>query len=463
MGSVRTGSWSVVVIAVAGLGGAVAAAACRSSAARGGDGARSGDAAVSRDGALSDAAPASDVRRVADAGRVGRPAKAIGVGEHTSCALLVGGEVRCWGALRLAATPQASVPTAVGIDDAVSLAVGPMHVCVARADGTVWCWGDNRDGQLGDGTDDARGVPTRVDDVSGIVEVVAGGHHTCARDGAGAVWCWGTPGTVGHARAAAAKRPGRVAGLAKATRLVAGDDVACAFVDGGKPRCWGFNTTGLVGAALGPVKRAVASPPLASAVAVAIGFRHVCLTQEDGVVFCAGADQFGQLGDQRAPDDASCDPYDRRGVVCRWTDRPPPTPVPSPGAPPMPYRPDLRPPPPASHEEVYAVRSGFVLAGGVRAVALGAGHGRSCAITPDAEVMCWGQWYSSQEWAFRRPRVIAGTRGAVAVAVAEEHACALVADGAVRCWGYNRAGELGNGTVAELMIAVTEASPVAFP
>lgn len=390
------------------------------------------------------------------------PVRAIGVGEHLSCALLESGEVRCWGATRLAAMPVATTPFPVGIADGVSLGVGDDHVCVARADGSVWCWGSNRDGALGDGTTVDRDAPTQVSGLADIVEVVGGGSHTCARDGAGDVWCWGHPGTVGHADAAAAHRPGRVVPMPAARHLVAGDDVTCATLQNdGPPRCWGFNTTTLFGRALGPVLRPVVAEPLKTATVFGLGHRTVCLAGADGFAYCAGSDAHGELGDQRVPDDARCDPYAKAGVTCTWTDPPPPRHVPRPGEHPPPER--WPPPvvaPPATHTEVFARKSNFVHAGmSGRAVAFAGALARTCAISETGAVWCWGQMYFSRDWSHRTPRRIEGVSDAVAIAVAQEHACALLTDRTVRCWGYNRSGELGNGAFTE----TSEVSPIAAP
>ena len=83
-----------------------------------------------------------------------------------------------------------------------------------------------------------------------------------------------------------------------------------------------------------------------------------------------------------------------------------------------------------------------------RSVALAGGHGRTCAITRAAQVVCWGQWAGAADWARRRPAVIAGTDGAIAVAVTRAHGCALLGDGGVRCWGDDRSGALGDGGTA---------------
>lgn len=387
------------------------------------------------------------------------PVHAIAVGEHLSCALLAGGEVRCWGATRLAAIPFTARPMPIGISDAVSISLGERHACAARADGTVVCWGDNRDGQIGDGTTNAATTLTPVPGLSNIVEVAAGGAHTCARDRDGAVYCWGHAGCVGHPREQEAKRPGLVK-MPPAKGLVIGDDITCALFDGAPARCWGFNTTMLLQPHLGPVARAIVSKPLEKATTFALGNRHVCATFDDGHVYCAGSDHQGQLGDHDVPNYAMCDPYDGRKVTCKWTERLPPEPPPERDAPP---RPTVYPPPPgrAPKQEAreYPNKQWFVPARGVRATALAAGYGRSCAITPERTVTCWGQWYFGIDWAYRQPSPIAGVGDVVAIAVAREHACALKADRSLMCWGFNRSGELGNGELTDHVEAVP-AAPV---
>ncbi len=160
-------------------------------------------------------------------------------------------------------------------------------------------------------------------------------------------------------------------------------------------------------------------------------------------------------------DAGACASHDGRTATCTWTDPAPPVPDYGMGLPP-PY-PELPRPVPERHQQVFAAGNGFVVAGGVRAVALGASHGRSCAVTPEHEVSCWGQWYFGGDWAYHRPHVIAGTQGAIAVAVAEDHACALLADHSVRCWGYDRSGELGNGVATETMVLSAAATAITFP
>lgn len=112
-------------------------------------------------------------------------------GTHT-CGLTANGETWCWGGLpRPEISPAARVP---GVPLLVALAAGSRHDCGVDAQGAVWCWGRNDFGQLGRGTralTDAREQPGPVQGLGDVVALQASGATTCALDRAGAVWCWG--------------------------------------------------------------------------------------------------------------------------------------------------------------------------------------------------------------------------------------------------------------------------------
>ncbi len=99
-------------------------------------------------------------------------------------------------------------PQVESIDDAVAITSGADHGCALRSDATVWCWGSNSYGQLGDGTYSQRWDhfpdPQRVPGLVDIVAISAGFHHTCALAAGGAVWCWGADdqNQLGHAQSA---------------------------------------------------------------------------------------------------------------------------------------------------------------------------------------------------------------------------------------------------------------------
>lgn len=115
-----------------------------------------------------------------------------------SCGVRTDGTAWCWGfngngQLGIGVGADRHTPAQVGTDtDWLRLSVGGYHVCGTRGNGTAWCWGLNNYGSLGDGTGAASTTPVRVDgpaDWSG--QVTAGSGHACASRAAGTLWCWG--------------------------------------------------------------------------------------------------------------------------------------------------------------------------------------------------------------------------------------------------------------------------------
>lgn len=85
--------------------------------------------------------------------------------------------------------------TVTGISSAIHIAAGMLHSCALLDDGTIKCWGNNSDGQLGDRTTTDSSVPVTATTLSGITQVAAGGRHSCALTENGAVKCWGSNGS----------------------------------------------------------------------------------------------------------------------------------------------------------------------------------------------------------------------------------------------------------------------------
>ena len=78
-----------------------------------------------------------------------------------------------------------------GLSGVVAVAGGRYHSLAVKSDGTVWAWGNNWLGQLGDGTTTDRSIPVQVSGLSGVVAVAGGDYHSLAVKSDGTVWAWG--------------------------------------------------------------------------------------------------------------------------------------------------------------------------------------------------------------------------------------------------------------------------------
>ena len=339
---------------------------------------------------------------------------AIAAGSDHTCALTASGGVLCWGAneggqLGDGGTTSQPAPTPVSglTTGVVAIAAGDRHTCAVTTDGAVRCWGDNRRGQLGDGTTSGRRLPTPVSGLGGgVVAIAARGNHTCALTAGGAVRCWGSNwyGEAGTASKSDELLPTEVFPLDEpAVGIAAGDRHTCVLTASGSVLCWGDDASGQLGnGTIGfwPVLEAMGALER-GAVAIAAGSDYTCALSAGGGVLCWGANYYGQLGD---------------GTTM---ERQVPTPV-----------------------------SG--LTGGVAGIA--AGSGRTCALTTAGNILCWGSNDSDalglgdSVFDISTPVPVRGAAPVTAVGVGVLHTCAVTAEGAVVCWGNNASGELGDGT-----------------
>ncbi len=197
------------------------------------------------------------------------------------------------GFVRSSVIPDACVPAFV------SLSAGESHTCGVTSDHRAYCWGDNASGQLGDGTNTDRTVPTPVKNLTDVAGITAGQDFTCAWTTTGAAWCWGAAavGQLGHGSSWASNEPVAVNLLADGvTRVSAGALHACA-VRNGEVWCWGSNGTGQLGINSPPASYSIPQKvSLATSVDVFCGGQHTCATTFQHNVVCWGDNQSGQLG-----------------------------------------------------------------------------------------------------------------------------------------------------------------------
>jgi alpha-tubulin suppressor-like RCC1 family protein len=236
----------------------------------------------------------------------------VAAGEHHTCALQPSGSVRCWGqnwfgelGNGTAVNSNTSVPVTV-VSDTAALASGTYHTCALHKKGTVRCWGYNYSGQLGNGsTVNSLDSLTSVN-VIGLTDTIAlasGTHHTCALQASGTVRCWGEngQGQLGNGSTTNSTTSVAVSGLTDAVALVAGGyvgyDHTCALQRSGSVRCWGYNGHSQLGnGSTANSTTSVAVKGIEDAVALAAGGGHTCALQASGSVRCWGVNRFGQLG-----------------------------------------------------------------------------------------------------------------------------------------------------------------------
>lgn len=181
---------------------------------------------------------------------------AITAGANHNCAATRAGAVWCWGAgtssqLGDGNAATSGTPVAVtGLSGAATaIAAGGDHTCALVADGTVWCWGANAHGQLGDGTTTSRATATQVAVLGGMTAIAAGTTHTCGLDASGAVWCWGSNGhgELGGADTSDQTTAVNAAGLSGQTAITAGNGHSCSIDATGGAWCWGAGGNGRLG------------------------------------------------------------------------------------------------------------------------------------------------------------------------------------------------------------------------
>jgi alpha-tubulin suppressor-like RCC1 family protein len=359
----------------------------------------------------------------------------VAFGQHFSCALKYDHSVWCSGengsgqlGLGMITTPltaRVQVIDASGpIMDATSLGAGRSHACALRAGGSVWCWGENSQGQLGNGVPltppptaslvAVQVVKSDMTPLTGISVVRAGEGHSCALDGNGGMWCWGgnfagqlgDGSTTGRSTAAQVMSGG--APMTGVVQVSVGGNHNCARTEDNMARCWGQNGQGQLGD--GTTMNQSAPTPIYPSKSIAAGMWHSCGVQMDGTIKCSGESWKARLGHGETNDDGNQ-----------------PQPV-----------------------TVLKSLGGDSLSG---AIAVAAG-GVSCALMADHTAVCWGDSQYGQDGngaGGGNPLPVITEDGKVltdidSLVAGHPHVCAKRTNGELLCWGRNQNGDLGDGT-----------------
>jgi len=184
-----------------------------------------------------------------------------------------------------------------------TISVGWRHAVAIGTDGSLWTWGENRFGQLGDGSTTNRNTPTRIGRETNWASVTAGNDYTLAIKADGSLWAWGNnfSGQLGDGTSGPFNRrltPTRIGTATNWISVSAGSDYTVAIRSDGSLWVWGRKTVKYFGHIIQdygstPTRIGIASNWLS----VSAGWSHTLAIRTDGSLWAWGENNFGQLGD----------------------------------------------------------------------------------------------------------------------------------------------------------------------
>jgi alpha-tubulin suppressor-like RCC1 family protein len=344
----------------------------------------------------------------------------ISAGTYHCLALRNDGTVYAWGNNSQAQLGQGSTgaalpaPTRINsLTGIVDIVAGGTFSLAVRNDGKVWSWGYNADGQLGQGTSGAPiGTPAQVLSINNGALVAGSNYNGVALATDGTVWTWGdnTKGGLGNGSGQVGQIPVEVPNFTGAISVAGGDNFSIAVRSNGTVWGWGTNTAGQLGTggtSPNPVTAPVQASGITTATAVTAGFNHGLALLTGGTVVGWGNNAYGQVGDGSS------------GNIR-------PTPVSLPALAKITtivstelHNAAIKDDPPIDDRTLYTW--GYNVQGQL-------GQGTTGAPNPT-------------------PTKIANFSGIISVATGDRHTIAAKSDGTVWVWGANDMGQLGQGSI----------------
>ena len=340
----------------------------------------------------------------------------VAVGSFYTVALRNDGTVWAWGAngagqLGDGTTTNRRTPVQVqGLANVTAVSVSLSNIVALRSDGTVWAWGDNFHGQLGDGASgdgNYSAIPIQVPTLTNVIAVSAGGRHSVALRNDGTVWTWGNNefGQLGDGTGGEwddySFIPVQVQTLTNVTEISAGSGHTVVLRDDGTIWAWGNNWNGQLGDGTRTNRHTpVQVQNLTNVTAVSAGLQYSVALRSDGTVWTWGNNAYGQLGN---------------GAGGELGD--------------------------------YSAIPAQVL---TNAMAVSAGSTHTMALRSDDTVWAWG-WNGRGELGDGTtthrytPVQVQNLTNVIAISAGLGHTVALRSDGAVWAWGLNHIGQLGDG------------------
>jgi alpha-tubulin suppressor-like RCC1 family protein/subtilisin family serine protease len=274
------------------------------------------------------------------------------------------------------------------------ISAGPSFTLGLNIDGSVWAWGNNDYGQLGDGTTNQRLTPVKVLNLSSVKEIAAGNNNSVALKEDGTVWAWGYGGLgqLGDGFNYRYLTPNLV-GINNVKEIAAGDAHIVALKNDGTVWVWGYNGYGQLGDGTRANRGTpIQVPNLTDVIAISAGYSHTLALKKDGTVWAWGYNAQGQLGDNTSTDRLT--PVKVQGLT------------------------------------------------GITAIDTGFYH--SLALKNDGTVWSWGDnSYSGTSYV---PQQIPNMFNVIKVKAGQYHSVVLKKDGSVWTFGNNSLGQLGTNT-----------------
>jgi alpha-tubulin suppressor-like RCC1 family protein len=158
-------------------------------------------------------------------------------------------------------TPRTTPVTVSGLSDVIDISIGGYTYgeythggCALLRNGDVYCWGDNQIGQLGNGTTGSanQSTPTKVTAISDAIAINRGSEWACALIDDGTIYCWGynSVGQIGDGTTTSRSSPTQVTGITTAVALSTANTYSthnCAILEDGSMQCWGSDDYGQIG------------------------------------------------------------------------------------------------------------------------------------------------------------------------------------------------------------------------
>jgi alpha-tubulin suppressor-like RCC1 family protein len=284
----------------------------------------------------------------------------------------------------------------------VQIAAGRQHSLGIKSDGTLWAWGLNNFGQLGDGTDTHRTSPVQIGTDNNWSQIAAGEYHSLAIQSDGTLWAWGSNsvGQFGDGTTIDRSSPIQIGTATNWSKIDAGDFHNLSILSDGTLWAWGRNDYGQLGDGTTTFKTSPVQIGTATNWSqIAAGWIHSLAIQSDGTLWAWGYNGDGRLGDGTAIDRTS--PV-QIGTATNWSQ-------------------------------------------------IAAGDFHSLGIQSDGTLWAWGfngdgQLGDGTNTLKTSPVQIGTDTNWSQIAAGIYHSISIQGDGTLWAWGFNGDGQLGDGT-----------------